>query len=137
MSTTVTPTDLIAKAKRRTHDREVTFTWRSSELTETLAHTGEPVGVQITLDIEHDAKRKAYTATFRKVHWAPCDNPNITVTHWAPFDRTYWRASVMSQPVARFSAKSFTQFIDTALASLDNTMSETVAFALNEVARII
>lgn len=137
MSTTVTPTDLIAKAKSRTRDREVTFTWRSTELTETLPHTGEAVGVQITLDIEHDAKRKAYTATFRKVHWAPNDNPNIVVTHWAPFDPTYWRVSVATQPVARFGAKSFAEFTESVIASLGNTMSESVSFALSEVARVI
>lgn len=135
MSTTVTPTELIAKAMRREGDREVILTWRSPELIEKLPHTGEAVGVQIDLDIDHDPKRKQYRAVIRKAHYSP--DPRFFVTHWSPFDRNYWSVTVATQPVARFGAKSFAEFEQSVIASLDNTMSETVAYALSEVARII
>lgn len=114
-------TDLFTKAKRYEKPREIVYQWRStSEALETLQHTNEEVGVQITLEFEHNAKRKEYRADLRKVHWKSNTDKSFTYNIFSPYQHDLYpsvRLGVMA--VSRYSDKSLTEFANRVIAKLD------------------
>jgi hypothetical protein len=101
-------------------DREITRVWKSEATDlETLEHTNEQVGVQVELEVRHDASNKQFIASLRKVHWKPSETAGITITFMSPFDRTnYPYATVMRVPVSRYSEKALKAFEQSVIAEL-------------------
>lgn len=115
---------LIFNNTKKQADREVRYIWKSAKSDlETLNHTGEPVGVQVELNISHDKRNKCYSATLRKVHWQTSSNANIEFTICCPFDRVnYPFATIWTKPTNRYSEKSFNEFASETLTALTRSV---------------
>jgi hypothetical protein len=122
---TTATTNLLAQAKRRERDREVTHRWQSSKVDIPHDNNGDDLwGEQIELAFRHDAKRKQYEASIRLVHWQP--HATMTVTSFTVFDfATYPATKFATQAVGRYGDKSFAEFERTVLASLGKYLDGT------------
>lgn len=126
---TLTTNSVWDKAVVSEDERKYRYVWRSfSASCDTLAHTNEPVGIQVALAITHDTHHKQYRADISQVHWnRMTSDPRIIVEFFSPFEPAlYPRATVLRRDVARYSAKSFDEFALSAKHSLANHENETV-----------
>lgn len=114
--------NLLGKAKRHWRNRQLVWSWKSTaQDLETLEHTGEPVGVLILLEIEHDSRSKAYRADLRKVHWQTSGS-GIMVTIYSPFvAQTYPSVRLSVAPTNRYSDKGLNAFAERILKDLPYT----------------
>lgn len=104
---------MLTKEPKR-QDRETEWVWKSpTQDVEKLDHTGEAVGVQIELELRHDAKRKQFIAIMRKVHYKDASTTGFSVTFFSPFDSVNYPSIVIARhPVARYS-KTQAHFFET------------------------
>ena len=115
---TITENNLMAQANRRERDRQVTYRWQSPKVDITHDNGEDLWGEQIELEFSHNAKRKQYEAVVRLVHWQP--HANMTVTSFTVFDFiTYPASKFATQAAGRYGDKSFAEFQQVVLASLD------------------
>lgn len=111
----------LAKATAKMREREITRVWKSAKTDlETLEHTGEPVGVQIEMEVRHDQRNKQFVATLRKAHWKPSESSaNIVITFISPFDKVnYPFITLMRLPVSRYSEKALKAFEQSVITQL-------------------
>jgi hypothetical protein len=120
----MTTATALPKAKRRERDREITYIWQSPNLDITQDHSGDLWGEQIELEFDHNAKRKQYEATIRRVLWQPSDT--FTITSFMMFDReNYPSVCFATKPVGRYGDKSFAEFEKQILDELDDHLAST------------
>jgi len=120
----MTTATALPKALRQERDREVTYIWRSPNIDITQDHSGDKWGEQIELEFDHNAKRKQYEATVRRVLWQPSDT--FTITSFALFDRAnYPSVCFATKPVGRYGDKSFAEFEAQILDELDDHLAST------------
>jgi hypothetical protein len=97
----------IAEAVRKVGDREITFTWRSKD--QSIEFEGEQVGGLVQLRLSHDSDRKQFTAFIRFAHYdRSCGYEVIKFALWDKVN--YPCGTVGTLPVARYSAKAFSEF---------------------------
>jgi hypothetical protein len=114
----------LPKAKRREREREVKYIWQSPKVDILQEHSGDLWGEQIELEFDHNAKRKQYEATIRRVLWQPCDN--FTITAFTVFDfANYPSVCFATKPVGRYGDKSFAEFEKQVLDELDDHLATT------------
>jgi len=98
---------VIAQAVRKVKDREITYTWRSKD--QSIEFEGELVGGYVNLRLSHDSDRKQFTAFIRFAHYDR--SQGYEVVKFALYDdATYPCGTVGTWPVARYSAKAFSEF---------------------------
>jgi len=115
---------LLPKALRKERDREVTYIWRSPNIDIKQDHSGDLWGEQIELEFDHNAKRKQYEATVRRVLWQPSDT--FTITAFTVFDRAnYPSVCFATKPVGRYGDKSFAEFEKQIMDKLDDYLAST------------
>ena len=114
----------LPKAKRREREREVKYIWQSPKVDIVQDHSGDLWGEHIELEFSHNAKRKQYEATIRRMLWQPCDN--FTITAFTVFDRVnYPSVCFATKPVGRYGDKSFAEFEKQVLDELDDHLATT------------
>lgn len=99
---------VIPLAKRREREREVTYVWQSSDLNIQRMGETDLWGEHIELEFSHNAKRKKYEATIRRLVWQP--SAGFTVTSFEVFNPDYPSAVIYERQVGRYSDKSFAEF---------------------------
>ena len=120
----MTTATALPKALRQERDREVTYVWRSPKIDIKQDHSGDLWGEQIELEFDHNAKRKQYEATVRRVLWKPCDT--FTITSFTVFDyANYPSVCFATKPVGRYGDKSFAEFEKQILDELDDHLAST------------
>jgi hypothetical protein len=120
----MTTATALPKALRQERDREVTYVWRSPKIDIKQDHSADLWGEQIELEFDHNAKRKQYEATIRRVLWQPSDT--FTITSFMMFDReNYPSVCFATKPVGRYGDKSFAEFEKQILDELDDHLAST------------
>jgi hypothetical protein len=96
-----------AVRKFKASDREITYTWRSKD--QSIEFDGEQVGGLVNLRLSHDSDRKQFIAFIRFAHYDL--SQGYQVVKFALYDDvTYPCGTVATQPIARYSAKAFSEF---------------------------
>ena len=115
--------DLIQRAKRQERDREVTYVWQSQDLNIQRMGETDLWGEQIELEFSHNAKRKKYEATIRRVVWQP--SAGFTVTSFEVFSADYPARVIYDRQVGRYSDKSFSEFERYVIDNIDAWVEST------------
>jgi len=117
-----TITNPVQNATRRGRNRSVKFIWQNPNVDIQVSGDSKLWGEQIELEFSHNASRKRYEATMRRVLWQPSDN--FTVTMFTMFDReNYPSVCFHSEAVARYGDKSFARFEAETLFLLERGLS--------------
>lgn len=121
-------TVLLDTATRKVRDREVTYLWKSLDLS--IARMGETDlwGEMIQLSFTHNKKRKQYEATVRRLVWQP--SGNMEVWSFEVFNRTEYPAHTFATQTAnRYSDKSFADFERGVLADIETYEAQSAVLA--------
>jgi hypothetical protein len=115
---------VIPLAKRYERDRKVTYTWKSQDLSIQRMGEQDLWAEQIELEFSHNAKRKQYEATIRRVVWQPSAS-GFMVTSFELFSPEYPSCTFTTQTVGRYGEKSFAEFERSVLADIDTHSANT------------
>lgn len=117
-----TITNPVQNATRRGRNRSVKYIWQNPNVDIQVSGDSKLWGEQIELEFNHNASRKRYEATMRRVLWQPSEN--FTVTMFTMFDReNYPSVCFHSEAVARYGEKSFARFEADTLFLLERGLS--------------
>lgn len=117
-----TITNPVQNATRRGRNRSVKYIWQNPNVDIQVSGDSKLWGEQIELEFSHNASRKRYEATMRRVLWQPSEN--FTVTMFTMFDReNYPSICFHSEAVARYGDKSFARFEADTLFLLERGLS--------------
>ena len=104
-----TITNPVQNAKRRGRNRSVKYIWQNPNVDIQVSGDSRLWGEQIELEFSHNASRKRYEATMRRVLWQPSEN--FTATMFVLYDReNYPSVCFHSEVVGRYGDKSFAKF---------------------------
>ena len=106
------------RAKRQERDRKVTYVWQSQDLNIQRIGETDLWGEQVELEFRHNAKRKQYEATIRRVVWQP--SVGFTVTAFEVFNPEYPAQVIHTNPVGRYGDKSFAEFEAQVVRNIDH-----------------
>lgn len=112
----------LPKALRQEGERVIKYVWKSPNLDIRQDHSGDMWGEQIELEFDHNARRKQYEATVRRLLWQPHDN--FTITSFDLFNRAnYPSVCFATKSVGRYGDKSFAEFEKQILDGLDDYLA--------------
>ena len=107
-----------AQAIRKVKDREISYRWYSPS--QSIQFEGELVGGMVSLNISHDADRKQFSAFIQFAHYDRAQG--YEVVKFALYDTVnYPHGRVMTQPIARYSAKALSEFESIVVEVLSDT----------------
>lgn len=121
-------TVLLDTATRKVRDREVTYIWKSLDLSTVRMGETDLWGEMIQLSFTHNPKRKQYEATIRRVLWQP--SGNMEVWSFEVFNRTEYPAVTFATLATnRYSDKAFADFERAILGNIETLEAENEVLA--------